>query len=136
MKKKYLIVCWLQTCIIIATTLLFPVTAHSQDLTEEQKKERCQNNKNRIVELESQLKVITDDLSALMEKKEMEDAKAHLIFVKSMYNRELTVDWNMYDRISAQYNFKNKECYPENENEQYSIFKCLNELEKRITTKN
>jgi hypothetical protein len=39
MKKKYLIVWRLKAFIIITSVLLFSIAAHSQDLTEEQKKE-------------------------------------------------------------------------------------------------
>ncbi len=90
MKKNYLTIC-LGAFIIIASLLLFPITAHSQDLTEEQKKERCQNNKNRIVELESQLSVINADLSASMTKEEMEDARTQMTFVRSMKNKKNSV---------------------------------------------
>ena len=84
MNKNYLLS--YPVTFILASVLLFSVVAHSQELTEVQKKERCQNNKNRIVELETQLKVIDADFSASMTIKEMEDARNEMVFVSGIKN--------------------------------------------------
>ena len=124
---------------IIALVLLLPVIAHSQELTEIQKKERCQNNKNRIAELEKQLQVLNVDLSQTMTNKEMEDKKAQLVFVRSMKIRGYIVDENKYDKISAQNNFKNRECYGNNyyanKSMESSLHKCFAELEDILIAK-
>ena len=83
MKKNYLIVSLVQA-FIIALVLLFPVTATSQELTDAQKEERCQNNTNRIAELETELRLITAELSETMEKKEIEDEKNNIVFIKKL----------------------------------------------------
>jgi hypothetical protein len=139
MKKIYLTIC-LGAFIIIASVLLFPVTAHSQDLTEEEKKERCQNNKNRIAEFEAELKIITAELSQTMEKKEIEDARTQMVDVRRMKNLSRSgtaLDWKKYDMISAQYNFKNKDCFDTNYNieDVNAYVVCLDKLEKIIAKK-
>jgi hypothetical protein len=108
MKKNYLIVCLVQAIIIITSSLLFSATAHSQDLTEAQKQERCQNNKNKIAELEAQVRVIDADMSQAMEPKEIENARKEMIFVRKMINSSKEPskdDWNTIHRIAAHYNY-------------------------------
>jgi hypothetical protein len=110
MKKNYLIVSLVQ--VIIASAVLFPVTASSQDLPETQRLERCRNNKNRITELDKELAVINEDLLHAWTEKEIEDARTQMVFVKKIYaskypsNEEITE----IRRIAAKYNFSFKEC--------------------------
>lgn len=53
---------------LVLICLSQPVKAQ---LSDAERQERCQNNKNRIAELETQLQVINADLSASMAKKEI-----------------------------------------------------------------
>ncbi|MBC7875166.1 MAG: hypothetical protein H7Y01_14275 [Ferruginibacter sp.] len=149
MKKNYLIGCGLPTFIIIVSVLLFSVAAHSQDLTEEQKQERCQNNKNRIVELETQLRVINAELSQTMEKKEMEDARQDMFYVRifKVSNNNLNIDplnksdlnFKRIESIGAQYNWDFEKCiykgFREGEKPYYVPKFCYSELEKIIAKK-
>lgn len=84
MKKNYLI--HYLVSFFITSALLFPFYAQSQDLTDAQRPERCQNNKNRMAELETQLKVINADLSASMTKKEMDYTPRKVGFCKKVKN--------------------------------------------------
>lgn len=123
---------------IIASVLLFPVTAHSQELTEEQKKERCQNNKNRITELETQLRVNEAALSQTLTQKEIEDFKKDILFLKAKLKRENS---NKIIQISKKHNFSFKACEernksnPNNAGYMGSTYICLSELQKIIETK-
>lgn len=120
----------------IAWAFLYPGTTKSQDLPEAQRLERCQNNKNRIVELEEHLNILNKDIYALMSNKEMEDTRAQLAFVQTMYDREITKDYIKYHRLSAQYNFTNDDCYDAEITDRYSaMYKCYAELERRINEK-
>ena len=132
--NKYYLISYLVS-FIITTSILFPVTAKSQDLPEAQRIERCQNNKNRIAELEKQLRVVNADLSAFMGPKERDDVKTHLAYVRTLYEREKDMDWHQYDMVSAQYNFKNKDCASKRTEVEARPFKCIAELEKIITDK-
>jgi hypothetical protein len=82
-------------------------------LSEVERQERCQNNRNRVAELETQLRVIDADLSASMTKKEMADAREEMVFVKSMRNKmqRTEAEKDKYEIISFHYNFKHDECY-------------------------
>jgi hypothetical protein len=141
MKKIYLTIL-LEACIIIAS--VFPGTAHSQDLTDEQKLERCQNNKNRIVELETQLRVINAELSQSMEPKEIENARDKMIFMKRIRALEfIDLSKEKLDsikRISKEY-YDNEaylacEPYYSNTYPSHPIFnQCIRDLENIIGRK-
>ena len=116
MKKNYLITCLVQA-MIFAVAILFSFSARSQQLTEAQKQERCQNNKNRITELETQLRVIDAELSQTMTKKEIEDARTQMVHIRWMKNsKNMPTDdaWKKLDMIAAQYNFRYKDCLKSN----------------------
>lgn len=84
-------------------------------LSDAERQERCQNNKNRIAELETQLQVINADLSASMTKKEMEDARTQRVFLTALLQGGNIVDeMNRLKRIAAQYNFQYQNCVDKN----------------------
>src|SRR5688500_7909924 len=114
MIKNYLIKCLVS--FVFTSTLIFSLAAHSQDLTPEQKQERCQNNKNRIAELEKELKIINEELSQTMEEKEIQDAKDRIIFLKKLKNKDHTrpfpkEETDELQRIRVRYGFNADECY-------------------------
>ena len=59
---------------------------HSQDLSDEQRKERCQNNKNRVAELEIQLRVVNTQLANAMTQQEIDTARSQMVFVRRVKN--------------------------------------------------
>ena len=85
--------------------LLLSFNASAQDLTDAQRLERCQNNKNRLAELETQLRVIDAELSKTWSKKEIEDARENMVFVRSFGQKSRPEDVKKIDRIAAIYNF-------------------------------
>jgi hypothetical protein len=101
MNRNFLIV-----CLILA--VLFPDTAHSQDFTEEQKKERCQNNRKRIDELEKESKILRAELSKMWTNEEIEKATDKMMFVRKLknlinnYNRNQE-EWDRLARIFREY---------------------------------
>ena len=142
MKKNYLTVHFLQAMIIISA-ILFSHPAICQDLTDAQRQERCQNNKNRIAELETQLKVINADLSKSMTNKEMTSQREQLAFVKktkTVFTKSpYSSSWDSrkISKISAYYNFNMDECLVRirNKTDFISAVDCLKELEKIIASK-
>lgn len=119
-------------------------TIKAQDMSEQQRLERCQNNKNRIAELESQLSVINADLSASMTKNEIEDARDKMVYVRGFKKSVSRAfgNLNTLDRIGAQYNFSPNDCLGKNitidemGNRADVVFdSCLMELEKIIAKK-
>ncbi len=148
MEKKYLIVCRLQAFIIIVSALLLPVAANSQELTPEQKQIRCQNNRDRIAELDKQLKRTNDSLAQIPEKKEIENARSYLSYIRKFKNpNNLSIDpRNKSDenfikikRIAVQYNFDFEKCiykdFHEGEEPYYVSKFCYSELEKIVVKK-
>lgn len=109
--------------IVILTYAFFllPFFVKGQDLSEAQKKERCQNNKNRITELEVQLRITDEELSQSMEAKEMETARSRMLEVKNFknlaYKDKNSANWNdrliRVGRIAAQYDFELEDCIEE-----------------------
>src|ERR1700730_10330275 len=93
MKKKYLIVSLVQAFIIIALVVLFPVTASCQDLTEAQTQERCQNNRNRLAELEKESKIVNAELSKTWSDEEFTKARDKMVFVRAMEDKGKVEDW-------------------------------------------
>ena len=96
-------------------------STQAQDMSEAQRKERCENNKNRIAELETELRIIYADLSQTMEKKEIVDAKGKINYLEKMRYKHFDRDrsglgdigkdeWIKIERIAAQYNFNFKDC--------------------------
>jgi len=59
MKNNYLFVCRLQAFIIIISVLLFPVTAHSQELTVAEKTALCQKEKENLEILNEKLTIVS-----------------------------------------------------------------------------
>lgn len=127
-------------------TLLLVIIPLSQpgyaQLTEEQRKERCQNNKNHLIELEKQLAIVNAELSKTPERKEIEEERDHMVFVKKIKNDpdkyyELSSsDLAAFNRILSKYNFNFGGChendsYTENEQIKY----CLNNLYNIIARK-
>ncbi len=72
--------------------LLLSFSATAQDLTDAQRLERCQNNKNRLAELETQLRVVDAELSQTWSKKEIEDARNKMVFVKKLRTSQAVLD--------------------------------------------
>lgn len=108
-------------------------------MSDAQRQERCQNNKNRIAELETQLKIIDAELSNTMTKREMEDTRTQMTFVRQLKHLGYysTDDMNKLDRISVQYNLNQRDCFEQNLGKAKtgaSSF-CLTELEKIISAK-
>lgn len=146
MERKYLISCLVT--IIIASVLLIPVNAHSQELTPEQKQVRCQNNRDRIVELDKQLKRTNDSLAQIPEKKEIEDARSYLSYIRKFKNpnnpsidprNKSDENFIKIKRIAVQYNFDFEKCiykaFHEGEEPNYVSKFCYSELEKIIVKK-
>ena len=108
MKKNYFIVSLVQSFIIITLALLFSVAANSQYLSPEQKQQRCQNNKDRLAELEKQLGTVNAELLTIPEKKEIEDARSEMVFVNKLSRGggiSIIEEENRLARIGAKYNF-------------------------------
>lgn len=122
---------------LIFLSLIFlsqPVIAQPGDA---ERLERCQNNKIRLAELEAQLRVIEADLSASMGEREMEDARSHLVYIKSLRLGKAKMDRTKFDRISALYNFKFQECYYAGKEASDSdpFNSCITKMEKIIAAK-
>ena len=142
MKKNYSIACTLQVLVIIVLSLLIPGIAQSQDLTEAQRKERCENNKNRLAELEANLVMINADLSKSINKKEIEDARTHMIVVRSLkFKSQEREAGKQFRRIAALYNFNYEACLYDADDGGSLVQrdrmwrKCLKELEIIIASK-
>lgn len=137
MEKNYLIVTLVQAFMIISLAFLFPVTAHSQDLTAEQRQERCQNNKNRIAELEKQLASVNAELSNAWTQKEIDTARTQMFFVRKMKRPggKDASEWAKYDKIAAQYHFDDGECQESIADAPSKIETCITELEYIIGKK-
>ena len=104
MKKIFKLFATLNFLVLIC--LSQPVKAQ---LSDAERQERCQNNKNRIAELEQQLQVLNAELSQTMTKKEMEDARTNMLFVKSskmgVSNLSSKEELKKILTIGAQYNY-------------------------------
>jgi hypothetical protein len=116
---------------LVLICLSQPVKAQ---LSDAERQERCQNNRNRVAELEAQLRVIDADLSASMTEKEMEDARTQMIYVKWMkkYENQLDENFIKLNKIAGQYNYSFIDC-------RLKLFQgiteCLIRLEKLIAQK-
>jgi hypothetical protein len=115
--------------------LLFSIDATAQDLTEAQRLERCQNNKNRIAELIPQLRDIETQLAQTMSTKEIDKHREQLALVRK-FKQASSWDPIAVQRIAANYNFNMDECITKNYKNHYptSSF-CLKELENIIVKK-
>jgi len=115
--------------------LFLSFSGNAQDLPEAQRLERCQNNKNRLAELETQLKVVSAELSQIWSKKEIEDKRDKMVFVKKLlsFNKGYPEEEEKkkLDRIGVQYGFKSKDCHEGT----YWYFSCLAELVELIAGK-
>ena len=111
--------------------LLLSFSVVAQDFTDTERLERCQNNKNRLAELEKQLKVVDEDLSNVWTKKEIEDARDKMVLIRKFringYDAHKEVTLN---RIAAQYNFKYIDCCSKKLHTE-----CLENLEQIIAKK-
>ena len=81
MKKNHS-TCFLLQVILVTSSILISANAISQDLTDEQKKERCQTNKNRIKELEIEIGAANARLRSILTEEEMETVREQLSFLK------------------------------------------------------
>lgn len=122
--------------------LIPSLSTSAQELTQAQKQERCQNNKNRIAELETQLRTVDAELSQTMTADEMEDQREQLAFVKMLKTNATsgTYPKNAWDpkkvaQISANCNFNMDKCLERYNNEPSAVKSCLSELEKIIESK-
>lgn len=119
---------------------LFSFKVAAQDLTEAQRIERCQNNKNRLAELEVQLKAVNTEISQTWTKQEVENARDKMIFVKKSTTLkkppiEGTDDYIRLMAIAEEYDlnyFGYKNCLHVGE---ISFKDCLKRLEILITKK-
>ena len=99
--------------------------------------ERCQNNKNRITELESRLRAIDTEIAESMGERQLEDARSHLVFIKSIRLKKAKMNRTKFDRITSIYNFKFQECFyaskEASEDEPFNF--CAAKLENVIAAK-
>ena len=116
--------------------LLLSFNASAQDLTAEQRLERCQNNKNRLAELEKQSAIVSAELRKIPEKKEIDEARDYMIFIKRLKTqnindlRALTEKENLlYKKILIQFKLNLRECYDLNR----YFLSCIYELYNTIT---
>ncbi len=118
---------------LVIICLSQPATAQ---LSDAERLERCQNNKTRLAELEIQLQVINADLSASMTKKEMQDARTNLAYVKSVRLNKIMFDRTKFERVSAIYNVTYEECFYEvRQGTDHPTDECTTKLEKIIAAK-
>jgi hypothetical protein len=119
---------------LVLICLSQPVKAQ---LSDAERLERCQNNKNRIVELETQLRVIDAELSQAMSPKEIEDARTEMVYVKWIKNAPNLVPENLnkFDRIVAHYNFNFDRCAKKQTLDMQPLTPCITALEEIIAQK-
>ena len=122
-----------------AALIFFGIICLSQrvnaQLSDAERMERCTNNKNRLAELETQLSVVDAELSQTMSKKEIEDARNKMVFVKKVgYTDVYSSNRELY-KIAAQYNFDWEKCMEYFIAEHRKPPICLKDLEKIIADK-
>ena len=125
--------------ILFLFALTFSFTAiEAQDISEAQRLERCQNNKNRLAGLEKQLQITNAELSQAWSDKEIENARDKIIrirFIKKYYT-EFEGGIKELELIQAQYNPAANYCFSLPELLKLdAINNCINELEKTIFKK-
>ena len=108
MKKKlyrHLLISTLSILWLFFLLLSFSAAAQEQD--------RCQNNKNRLAELEKQLANVNAELSKIPEFKEIENARNHMVFVNKLAKKDSFeyAEYAELKRIASLYNFDFQECY-------------------------
>jgi len=107
-------------------------TKPGKDPTEDQGLDRCQNNKERIAELEKQARVVNADLSFAWTKKEIQEAKNKMAFVKTWSEQRqlLATERSQLDEICKEYEFNYDDC-----TWKMSQQNCLGSLERTIGEK-
>ena len=120
--------------------LLLSFNASAQDLTDAQRLERCQNNKNRLTELEKQSAIVNAELRKIPEKKEIDDARDNMIFIKKLGSDYRIVNVEklsekqklLYRKILSLYNFDIGDCY---DNSSANFTSCIVGLYTTIVQK-
>ena len=119
--------------------LLLSFNASAQDLTDAQRLERCQNNKNRLTELEKQSAIVNAELRKIPEKKEIDDARDNMIFIKKLETdridnvKKLSEKQKLlYRKILSLYNFDIGDCY---DNSSANFTSCIVGLYTTIVQK-
>ena len=123
---------------ILLLFLLLSFSAAAQDLPEAQRLERCQNNKNRLAELETQRRVIEAELAKTMPEQEIEDTRGEMVFVKAIIkkaqnNKNILSDFKTMCTIADKYNFEYRSCInttmkASNMDDRYICFQGLDDV--------
>lgn len=125
-------------CYLIIIGLFICLTRNGYAQEDPKNKERCENNRKMLADQESKLKTVNAELNKVPEPKELEDARDHMVFIKTYKNKPDLIktmnkeEKNTFNRIIARYNFSLEECSKGNQTPSWF---CMDDLYRLIAKK-
>jgi hypothetical protein len=103
-------------CFLIITGLFICLARNGYAQEDPKNKERCENNRKMLADQESKLKAVNADLSKVPEPKELEDARDHMLFIRTYKNKPSLIyamseeEKKTLNRVMGRYHFSFEDC--------------------------